>query len=100
MLTSDVNDETDRRIRDRWIGICGGLGIDESDMKSSWENYCVARNDYTLDVSTHFYQLNVAHTQAHSIRCETLGLQQFLILFSFKIKFTGRSNPLAVLCSV
>lgn len=53
MLTSDVNDESDRRIRDRWVKICEELGIEEVDMNTSWENYCAARNDYTLDVRTH-----------------------------------------------
>lgn len=51
MLTSDVNEETDKRIRDRLVRICDELGIAESDMKSSWDNYYAARNDYTLDVS-------------------------------------------------
>lgn len=76
MLTSDVNDETDKRIRDRLVRICDELGIAESDMKSSWDNYCAARNDYILDVSRY---------NTKTFCCDEF---RFYIYFS-KINFSG-----------
>lgn len=51
MLANNLNDETDKKIRNKFVLICENLGIDETDSSSAWENYFRLRNDHTFEVS-------------------------------------------------
>lgn len=51
MLTNELSDDVDERIKTKYKLICEKLNIDDNVMETSWENYRSIRNDHNLEVS-------------------------------------------------